>query len=187
MVTLNSVQFHYKNMQMLTKSLFLSLLSLFFVVPALADLTSKDTLDTPWVVEERRDEFDDRLLSLSTLVTDLRGNGGWLSATCQLDKKIFTLNVVSTEYGRRLDNIEDQKNNLKYIIDDGKPKTVSTIQIIEGTAISNDLQSKLVKDIMSGGKRMKVKFLGDTGSGPVLKFDISGAEPAIKKILKSCR
>lgn len=171
-------------------------LKLNFVVLSLLLLTDSSTLANesdqidaiaPWLIVERRDDFDDRLLSLSTLVTDIRSNGGWLSASCELEKKRFTLNIVSTEYGRRLENIESQKNNLKYAIDEGEPKVITTTQIIHGTSISNDLNSEIVKDIMSGAKKMKVKFLGDTGSGPVVKFDISGAAPAMKKILKSCR
>jgi hypothetical protein len=187
MVKLIQLQFNYQIMKISIRRLSLSLFCLFFAVPALGNPATQSTLVKPWVIDERRDEFDDRLLSLSTLANDVRGNGGWLSATCQLDKKLFTLNIVSTEYGRRLESIDDQKNNLKYIIDDGQPQFVTTIQIIQGTAISNDLNSKIVTDIMSGGKTMKVKFLGDTNSGPVVKFDIAGAQPAIDKILKSCR
>lgn len=174
-------------MKILIKYLSLSLFAISFAVVASASSKDEAASDESWIVEELRDDFDDRLLSISTLAKDARGNGGWLSATCQLEKKIFTLNIVSTEYGRRLENIESQKDNLKYVIDDGKPKIITTTQIVQGTAISNNLSSRIVKDIMAGGKVVKIKFLGDTGAGPVVRFDIAGAASAMKKIVKSCR
>lgn len=175
---------------MYTKTLILNLIVMSLI--SIASAAPADEIDQTqaietWTIKESRDDFDDRLLSLSTLVSDIRNNGGWLSVSCHLEKKFFTLNIVSTEYGRRFEDIENQKDNLKYVIDDGEPVTVTTTQIIHGTAISNDLDSKIIKDIMSGGKEIKIKFLGDTGVGPVVRFNIEGAAPAINKIIKSCR
>jgi len=170
---------------------FLTQINLFFIVVAvgvgITNASDQTAFVEPWIIEEKRDEFDDNLLSLSTLVLDSRRNGGWLSFGCDLDDKRFTFNIVSSEYGRRFDNVDDQKDNLKYIIDDGKPKLTTTTQVVHGTSIENDPKSPLIKDILAGGKELKVQFLGNLSTGPVAKFDIEKAPKTINKIIKSCR
>lgn len=157
---------------------------LFFL--SLQFTATANAANTQWKYQETRDPFDDSidLMKVTTLAEGT--SGGWLSISCVVKVKRFTLNIVSGELRVGESATSKASDNFRYRIDKTQPKVITMTQVIDGAASSNNISLTILKDIVGGGSKIVTQPIVESTKSHIEKFNIGGASEPVKRIIDAC-